>query len=202
MGLVLALLAAIPKIGGLIQFSEQLNQQGGNALYFRGLLNDLAMHFITNWVLWTLVVAVIAWLWRKNTALLIALLVILAGVIALLRNIDSGSFSPPAPIPPTTSSLSETPVYPPTPYNPAATPTLTPMPYYGEQTLQECRDAWVFFMGEEGTDEERAKQARETVEYLYAYIFRNPESFGYIVKACIDGGWEEWEMIPAPPPFP
>jgi hypothetical protein len=73
--------------------------------------------------------------------------------------------------------------------------------YYGEFSLKECRQAWGFLFEGEGTDVERAKQAAELVDYLYAYIWRNPESFGYIAKACIDGGWEEWKMIP-PPPFP
>jgi DNA-directed RNA polymerase subunit RPC12/RpoP len=46
----------------VIQYSEQ----GGDALYFRGLLQDLGFHFVVNWVLWTLVAAFIVWLWRRE----------------------------------------------------------------------------------------------------------------------------------------
>jgi hypothetical protein len=84
---------------------------------------------------------------------------------------------------------------------PTRRPTATPVVYYSGRSLLECRDAWEFLYHGEGTDSEKAQEAQELVEYLYAYIFRDPESFGYIMKDCIDGGWDEWESIPPPPPF-
>jgi hypothetical protein len=113
-GLVLALLAAIPRVGGLIQYTEQ----GGDALYFRGLLQDLAFHFIVNWVIWTVVVAIVVWLWRNQKGLLIAMLV-LGGTIAIGYILRSGSFAPSAPILPTSSLPNQTSASQPTQTKPA-----------------------------------------------------------------------------------
>lgn len=92
-GLILALLASVNNMASVFGYSELMNSGGGNALVFRGLLNNLTMQFITGWVLWTIVVGSLVWLWRKSkVAVLVLLGMLLIGAALVL--LGGGPFAP------------------------------------------------------------------------------------------------------------
>lgn len=83
-GLVFAFLGSLPATAGLLGVSARLQEQGGDALMFRGALNNLMLQFVTNWVIWTLVVTFFVWLWRKSrtaVAVLLGMLLVGAGLV-------------------------------------------------------------------------------------------------------------------------
>lgn len=62
-GLLLSVLAAIPKMSGVYQYSMQY-ANASSAPWFQGLLNDLAFHFIANLLIWSIIATSVVWLWR------------------------------------------------------------------------------------------------------------------------------------------
>ena len=82
-GLVLAALAAIPRLLNLSEISVAVSQGQLGELAFRAGLQDLAIGFAINWVIWSLVIAGSIALWRWNRwAVIVPLLLIVAFLLA------------------------------------------------------------------------------------------------------------------------
>lgn len=82
-GLIIAALTAIPSLVGLSEISEAINQGLLSALAFRAGLQDLAIGFAVNWIIWSLVIAGSIALWRWNRwAVIVPLLLLMALVLA------------------------------------------------------------------------------------------------------------------------
>ena len=82
-GLISAGLAGIPRLVNLSEISEAINQGLLSELAFRAGLQDLAIHFAVNWIIWSLVIAGSIALWRWNRwAVIVPLLLLVALALA------------------------------------------------------------------------------------------------------------------------
>lgn len=91
-GLMLAVLAAVPKV---LQLTSPQVLQSDAAMEMA--LQDLVLHFVTSWVIWSGVAGLFVLLWRKAKPLAVGLLLLLAlaGVIYLVvRDIGTGGVVP------------------------------------------------------------------------------------------------------------
>jgi hypothetical protein len=120
-GLLISVLAALPKVAALITFT----QQGGSTLYFRGLLQDLVFHFFVNWILWTLLIGAALWLWQRSRPAVVGLLVVGIGAAIAFSARSPQAVLPPYPTPSPVARIQQvSPTQRPTAVPPTATPAI------------------------------------------------------------------------------
>ncbi len=66
-GLVIALLAALPRLGNFAEISEAVRQGSVSTLAIRSASQDLLGHFVVNWIVWSLGIALLMGLLRALT---------------------------------------------------------------------------------------------------------------------------------------
>jgi ribosomal protein L37AE/L43A len=64
-GLLLAVFAGIPSLLDMSEYGQSVLQGQGSIAWLRGMETDLLIHFATNWVIWTIVAAIVITVWRN-----------------------------------------------------------------------------------------------------------------------------------------
>ena len=79
-GVAFAALAAIPRVLDVFEIGEIAVSDPSAVPYLRGLEKDLAGHFITNLVIWSLIGGIFIWGWRRNRNVTIGILLVVGAI--------------------------------------------------------------------------------------------------------------------------
>jgi len=83
-GLVAALLAAVPRLLSVSTAYELASEDPSAVLYARGQLQDLVFHFFTNWTIWSLLLALLLTIWRRAKARAAAAILVLISILSAI----------------------------------------------------------------------------------------------------------------------
>ncbi|MCI0557680.1 MAG: hypothetical protein MN733_04240, partial [Nitrososphaera sp.] len=86
-GLLFALLASSSAIALLLDTAQKIEQGLYDALAIRAALNNLLFHFVTNWLIWSLIIAVCIRHWafiRKYIGLFVGIALVFVGLVGLI----------------------------------------------------------------------------------------------------------------------
>ena len=200
-GLLLAFPATLHRLAGLPSLLAAAAQGSVSIAFLRGYEMDIVYHFLTNWIIWALGIAAIIAIRRSRPGALAWLIGFGLIAVAILYFVTQrqGTPLPGVLVPATEAAPTRTSAPRPSQTKPQITSAPTPQPIYGGYPLQECRRAWEFLYAIEdyGPEYDGLDHATEVFAYLNNYVFRDPESFGFIAKACMNSGWEEWRLPPS-----